>query len=178
MEGGWLAAGPPPPPGWAGGRGRPKLFGASLPSVHLPRLRPGTRSGQSTPQRRPPASDLGPQGLARPCAGTTILPSPTTLDPPPSRALCSGRRAQPAGSFRPGAWAFWTPPSWISLSQLRGEGLGWGWGKRRGKPISETQDCSLERKKESQLYSGGKDGFIGNARILWRFRRKKIKYRH
>lgn len=49
-------------------------------------------------------------------------------------------------------------------------------GERRGKPISETHWTVLENeKKEFQLCSGEKNGFIGNARILWRFRRKKNK---
>lgn len=90
-----LAAEPQPPPhGWAEGRGRSKLLRASQPSVPPPP--PPPRRDPERPERAAALSCLS-SGSPGTCTllhrGHHPLHTPTTLDPPPSRAFCSSRGA-------------------------------------------------------------------------------------
>lgn len=88
------------------------------------------------------------------------------------------------GSHCPARRQFSTP-SWVFLDssldlpfQVKKQGYGIGARGECGEnrfPKLKTQDWFDEGKKESQLCAGGKDGFIGNARILWKFRRRRKK---
>lgn len=144
MESGRLAAGPRPRAGWAGRRGRSTLLRASLPSVPPP----------------PPPPRGGPRAAR--AGGGTVLP-PLLWEPRELRAPARGPAPFPH-SYKPQPTPFpdplFQPPSqtqWQFSPQglgvldsfpdqpflIKGQGLGWGRGWRRGKPISKTQDSTF-----------------------------------